>query len=252
MRDAEKPAAHVGSPVGPDDVSIADAPTPDAQSAFLAETSAHSRSTKRGWIIGGVVMAVLLLAAIGWALWPKPAPDTVGSSASPAPSSSSLPGTNGSTESSLPASSADSTGLASPGAPNPKNSRRRAPAPPGAVAVVGSKLVQIDAPPERTIGMLVVPKGFTPATSTIVFEPYGWGPGGQQGGRLLAKIVTSTATNASATALKKDFAGRNVTMWASPQVVTGLTVGGTYQGVMQVRPQGDVGVLYLVSAKRVK
>ena len=100
--------------------------------------------------------------------------------------------------------------------------------------------------------MLVVPKGFTSASFGVVFQPYGWGPGGQRSGRLLAKIVTSKPTNTSARALNKDFAGRNVAIWCAPPISAAIAVGGTYQGVMVVRPQGDVGVLYLVNAKRVK
>lgn len=100
--------------------------------------------------------------------------------------------------------------------------------------------------------MLVVPKGFTIASYGVVFRPYGWGPGGESGGRLLVKIVSSKATNASATSLKKNFAGRNVSVWCTPKAVAAVSGGGTFQGVLQVRPQGDVGVLYLAQARRVK
>ena len=100
--------------------------------------------------------------------------------------------------------------------------------------------------------MLVVPKGFTSATFAMVFQPYGWGPGGPQGGRLIAKVISSKPTNASAAALKQDFTGHNVSLWAPPQVTAGLKVGGTYKGTVQVKPQGDVGVLYLTNATLVK
>ena len=100
--------------------------------------------------------------------------------------------------------------------------------------------------------MLVVPKGFTPASYAVVFEPYGWGPGGQRGGRLVARIVSSKAANASATTLAKEFAGRNVMVWCAPKVAAAISGGGRYQGMLEVRPQGDVGVLYLAQAKLVK
>lgn len=244
MHDDEMSAATGERVTDAGEGSIADAPTPDAQAAFLAETDAHSRSTKRGWIIGGAVAVVVAIAAVAWALWPSAEADRSGR----APSQVSAPivtaeptDTPGARKKSAAASStaqsaAGTATIAQPAAPN-------------TVAAAGSKLVELQAPPERTVGMLVVPKGFTAASYNVVFQPYGWGPGGAESGRLLVKVTSSKPANESATKLDKDFAGRNVTLWATPQAAAVITLGGTYQGVMQVRPQGDVGVLYLVNAK---
>jgi hypothetical protein len=254
MSDVEETPATDGQTAVPEEVSIVDAPTPDAQTAFLAETNAHSASTKRGWIIGGIVLAVLLVAAIGWALWPKPKP--VDTAAKPAAATPSAP-VSAVTSSTLstaavPGSALSTSAAEKPGATKRPTSPGAAPGTPGTPAAPGDKLVEIAAPPEKTIGMLVVPKGFTPATYGVVLQPFGWGPGGQAAGRLVAKIVSATPTNDSAKSLGKDFAGRNVSLWIAPPAAKVMVIGGTYQGVMEVKPQGDVGVLYLATAKRVK
>jgi len=252
MSDVEETPATDEQTTTPEEVSIVDAPTPDAQTAFLAETNAHSASTRRGWIIGGIVAAVVLAAVLGWALWPKPkTADTASKPAATTPSApvSAVPT---STLSTVTASAPSTSAAEKPGATRKPTSSGVAPGTPGTPAAPGDKLVEIPAPPEKTIGMLVVPKGFTSATYGVVLQPFGWGPGGQTAGRLVAKIVSATPTNDSAKSLGKDFAGRNVSLWIAPPAAKVMVIGGTYQGVMEVKPQGDVGVLYLATAKRVK
>lgn len=139
-------------------------------------------------------------------------------------------------------SSAASGGAGSPG---PRTIAPR----PTEPAKTGSKVTTISAPPEGTVGMLVVPAEFTTARYSITFRPYGWGPGGAQGGRLVIRIDSSKPLDAAAKALAKEFAGRNAVVWVQGPVAKTVVLGGTYTGTMAIRKaQGDVGALYLLEA----
>ncbi len=230
--------------------SIVDTPTPDAEAQFVAETAAHSRQTRIGWeVVVGVVVVVLIGAGVAFSLLrgdakpEKPAgkPTTTTPIPTQTPSSE--------TAGSAPTSQTVATsGTPAPGGA-PSNPAAR---PSEKPAVQGQPLAELSAPPAQTVAMLVVPKGFKDATFGIVFEPYGWGPGGADGGRLLVKISSSEPTNASAKTLGKDFGSRNASVWVSPPDARILVKGGTYRGVLTVRPQGDVGSLYLSTVRSVK
>lgn len=112
----------------------------------------------------------------------------------------------------------------------------------------GSKVTSISAPPTQTVGMLVVPKGFKGAQYAVTFRPYGWGPGGAAGGRLVIRIDTSKAVDAGAKAYGKDFSGRNAIAFVVPSAAAAIKLGGTYTGQLLLRPQADVGVFYLLKA----
>lgn len=248
-QNVTKPAANSGSPDGTE-ASIVDAPTADAQAAFLAETSAHSLSTRRWWIGAGVVATLVALVGVGWWLWPDAGQD----SPPPATQNSSI-----ATASPVPPAAQVATATVStptagqpPTSPAPGDSDRPGSAVPGSVAAQGEPLTEIVTPPEKTIGLVVVPKGFTEASYSVVFEPYGWGPGGQTSGRLAARIISAKPMGSGARALDQKLEGRNVSVWASSDVASVLTVGGRYEGVVEIRPQGDVGTLYLTSAERVR
>lgn len=243
----------------PEEPSIVDAPTPDAEAQFVAETSAHSRKTRIGWEVVAAVAAVVLVGAgVAYALLAR---DTVTDSASGSVATATVPspGESGapSTDSSPPAS-ALGTMTGGVGANPGTGSRTTTSTRPGvrrpteAPATPGAPLTELTSPPPRTVAMLVVPKGFTAATYAIAFTPYGWGPGGRTGGRILINITSSKPTNASAKVLDKDFANRNAAVWCSPKVAAALSTGGAYTGLLQVRPQGDVGTLYLMDAKLMK
>lgn len=257
MTDPHEPENIDEAPAtGPEvEQSIADAPTPDAEAQFVAETTEHSRKMRLGWqVLAGVVAVALLVTGIAYALLrsdvdPESGPAApVATAIVPSRTGTGTPGTDSSptasavgtaTSGTEPTGSSSATGTRSA-------ARSETPAKPGA------KLIELKAPPSRTVAMLVVPKGFTAATYAIKFQPFGWGPGGSEGGRLLIRIVSSKPTNASATQLDKDFAGRNAAVWCSPQVAASLSKGGTYTGTLQVRPQADVGTLYLLSAAPAK
>lgn len=229
--------------------SIVDAPTPDAETQFVAETTAHSRQTRIGWeVVVGVLVVGLIGAGIAYALLgrgdaQKPADTTPGATA-PIPSQAAT------------ASAEIATGspaVAGTGTPAPDAAPvDRAARPTARLAVDGQPLAELPAPPAKTVAMLVVPKGFKPATFGVAFQPYGWGPGGPDGGRILIRISSSKPTNASAKALNKDFKGRNAAVWCSPVDAKVLGKGGMYSGVLTVRPQGDVGTLYLSAVKSVR
>ncbi|MDH4140175.1 MAG: hypothetical protein OEV43_06340 [Coriobacteriia bacterium] len=122
--------------------------------------------------------------------------------------------------------------------------------PPGAgpaeqeLAPEGSELETLTAPPPKTLGLLTLPEGFTSATFRYTFSPYGWGPGGEQGGRLIIKIVKAEPKDGDASEFK-DYTGYNASLWVLPELVEKVKVGGTYSGTVVVREQGDVGVLWL-------
>jgi len=229
--------------------SIVDAPTPDAQAQFAAETEAHARQTRIGWEVAlGAIVIVLIGAGVAYALLGRgTAPDT---SVEPPTAAVPIP-TQPLTDST--ASVTSSRTVAGTGAPAPGAAQiDRTARPTERPAAAGQPLAELAAPPVKTVAMLVVPKGFTPATFGIVFEPYGWGPGGPDGGRILVRINSSKPTNASAKALDKDFKGRNAAVWCAPADTKVLVKGGTYTGVLTVRPQGDTGSLYLSNPKFVK
>jgi len=256
MTDAHEPESIDDAPESTPAVeqSIADAPTPDAEAQFVAETAEHSRRMRIGWeVVAGVVAVALVLGGIAYALLRGDAdPDStpavpVATATIPSQSGTSTPGTDSS-------STPSAVGTAMPGTKPGSSSAatRTRGASSELPARRGAALTELKTPPSRTVAMLVVPKGFTAATYAIVFQPFGWGPGGSESGRLLIRIVSSNPTNASATTLDKDFAGRNAAVWCSPQVAASLSKGGTYTGILQVRPQADVGTLYLTSATPAK
>jgi len=100
--------------------------------------------------------------------------------------------------------------------------------------------------------MVVVPKGFSAAQYEIAFEPYGWGPAGAADGRIVVRITTSKPLDAGAKALDRDFADKNALLFLGPEDARAISTGGTYKGVLSVRPQGDVGLLYLTKVSPAK
>lgn len=236
--------------VARDEPSIVDVPTPDAEAQFVAETAARSRQARIGWEVAvGVLAIVLIGAGIAYALLGRGAtPDQPAAQPAADAPIPSQPTTMDSTLSANASRTVAGTGTPAPGAvPTDRTAR-----PTERPVANGQPLMELAAPPAKTVAMLVVPKGFEPGTFDIVFQPYGWGPGGADGGRILVKISSSKPTNPSARALDKDFEGRNVAVWCSPADAKVLVKGGTYTGVLTVRPQGDVSSLYLSKPKFVK
>ena len=234
--------------------SIIDAPTPNAEAQFVAETDAHSRHTRLGWEIIAAAIAVLLVAAgITYALWPDASPPDsppVTPDASTPVSETPIAGLGGrGSENATP--SGGGARVATPGSTDGTSGVTGAPRGSSSQKLPagdGVPLTDLAAPPERTVSMLVVSKGFTSATYTVVFRPYGWGGGGRAGGRLVVRVVSSQPTGGGAKTLDAGLAGRNASVWCTPEVASAVAKGGTYRGVVEVRPQGDVGTLYLTDA----
>ncbi len=235
--------------------------TTDTAGAQTPSEDASKAADKAGktTLFVGVACIVLLIAATAFAIVrddQKPADKTAQStSGKPAPSkpTTSAPGSVTPTGAAVAAGGAvpPSKQGRKPGKPGSQSPTTR-PGAPSAPAKQGSSLTTLTAPPEKTIGMIVVPKGFKGGTYAIEFEPYGWGPSGPAGGRLIAKILKSSAQDAGAKSLDKDFANRNATLWCAPDLAKTIKLGGKYTGTMDVRPQGDVGVLFLVKAEPAK
>ncbi len=236
------------APHTPEDAipSIVDAPTPDAEARFVAETAARSRQTRIGWEVAvGVIVIVLIGAGIAYALLGRGTTSDQPAEQSAAALASLQPSASDSTASGVASRTVVDSGTPAPGGAQIS----RAAKPTERLATEGQPLSELSAPPAKTVAMLVVPKGFKAAAFDIVFQPYGWGPGGVDGGRILVRIDSSRPADAGAKALEKDFMGRNAAVWCSPADAKILADGGTYSGVLTVRPQGNVGSLYLSQVK---
>lgn len=233
------------SPAGDIGQSLIDAPTPDAEAQFTAETAAHSRQTRIGWeVVAGVIAVTLIAGAAAYALLgTHPASDESG----PVPSATPAVPSSGASES----GAASRTATEASGSPTAGVSARVKPTD-GRVARSGSPLPELSGPPPKTVSMLVVPKGFALATYDIVFRPYGWGPGGPSGGRIVIRIDSAKPADSGARTLGSEFKDRNASVWCVTGDVKTLDVGGTYRGTLSVRPQGDVGWLYLSGVEFVK
>lgn len=124
---------------------------------------------------------------------------------------------------------------------------------PQAPAPDGSKLESLSAPPVKTIGMISVPDDFRVATYAVTMRPFGWGPRGAEGGRLVVAIVKSTPTDDGARALGKEFTGRNATVWVAGEQAAAIKLGGTYAGTIVLSPQGGgTAAFRLVDAELAK
>lgn len=210
-------------------------------------------STKRT-LYAGISVIVLLAIAIGVAaVRPPDKPEPI--SEKPvvvAEPTASVPATQpafAATTSPAPTSSATGgmkTSKPAAGKSLPEDAPKGAPKAP---AADGAKLTSLTAPPVRTLGMLKVPEGFTSASYNVQVKPYGWGPRGSGGLRLIVMISSAAPIDEEAIALKRDFANRNATVWVSQQLASTIKLGGTYTGTMVVRRQdSDLGVLYLTTA----
>lgn len=119
---------------------------------------------------------------------------------------------------------------------------------PSAPPATAAALPELGSSPPRTIAMVVVPRGFAGASYRVVFRPFGWAAGGSANGRLIMVVDSDQPTDSGAKALGQEFAKRNLMVWCTPECAAQIGRAGTYNGVLEVRPQGDVGLLYLTKA----
>lgn len=215
----------------------------------MPEATTDSRKT----LYTGIAVTVLLAVAVGIAAVRADSPAETPKS--PRPTKSATPERDLSV---APTATPDATGapvapefpgqppVGAPTAPQSPGAPGSTPARPSEPVKQGDKLTDLKTPPDRTIGMIVVPEGFTSGRFTVTFSPFGWGPAGPQGGRLVAEITKSAPLDDEAKSLDRDFAGRNATLWCSDAISAKIKVGGTYTGVIEVRRTGDTGTLTLV------
>lgn len=196
----------------------------------MPEETTHRRTIT---IVMAVAVAVVLLLAVGTGamlLRPKVRPK-------PTPPPAAQTGTSPTGSAEVSASSVASGSVV---ASNPSG------------AAGTATLPTLQTPPEHTVAMIVVPRGFAGADFSVAFEPLGFGPAGSAGGLLMAKVLSSKPVGSAAASLQRDFSGRNVSLYCTPGQLTGMATGARYDGTIHVRPQGDVGVLILTQADRHK
>lgn len=202
-------------------------------------------------VIAVVVVVVLLIAVgVGVAVTRRPAaPTKPGSDSVHAGTheSSGVPGLNS------VAGSGTANAAASASASGPKGAQGSEQATvasrPDAPAAKGSVVTTIAAPPVHTLSMPVVPKSFVGANYDIVFQPFGWGPGGPKGGALAILVVSAKPVDAAARKLNESWTGQNLLVYTMPPAAKAVTLGGTYTGRLFLRKQAGVGVFFLLEAK---
>jgi hypothetical protein len=125
-----------------------------------------------------------------------------------------------------------------PGAPSGDSERPTEP------VRAGAPLGSVLSPPERTLSAIGLPDAFDGGSFAITFQPYGWGPGGLDGGRIVI-LVTAAAADAGAAGLP-DLTDRNAIVEVDPSVSDVVTAGGSYNGTLRVRSDAEGrGVLLL-------
>lgn len=233
---------------------------PMKKGTSVTEPVDAEKNAGRTTAIVGISVAVFLAAAMAVAAMrgPQPAapnvPETQAeSTATPAAPTEVVSGTPEATA----APTAPAPGAQAP-APGVSSAATSTPIPgdiarPKAPAPDGSKLESLSAPPVKTIGMISVPDGFRVATYAVTMRPFGWGPRGSEGGRLVVAIVKSTPTDEGARALGKEFSGRNATVWVTAEQAEAIKLGGTYAGTIVLSPQGGgTAAFRLVDAELAK
>lgn len=205
-----------------------------------ASRSLEATKSRRNTVIAAAVVVLLLAASVAYAALHGNGSETSKAIAEKPASSAGVSSSRvGTSAPSAYGKASTSTTRAVPGAISRPGVMSKP-------AMKGSRLATLSAPPEQTIGMIVVPKDLKAARFRMTFEPYGWGPSAASGARLIARVQTSEPVDDEAKSIDRDFAGRNLTLWIAPDKAEAIRIGGTYSGVVEVRRQGDVGVMYLV------
>lgn len=212
-----------------------------------------SSADKRKLIVAAVAAGALVVAGAAFALNRTQADTAPVSRTEPIEAPAAEPATGSAeptTAARPPAAGEVAAGGATAGSKPPSQTEpRTAPERPSKPAAAGEELKPLPAPPEKTLAMLSLDEGFSGAQYEITFEPFGYGPTGDEAARLVVLVSASKPLDAGAKALDRDFSGRNVALMTSRVIVREIAKGGQYTGTIEVRPQGDVGVLYLLDAK---
>lgn len=165
-----------------------------------------------------------------------------GGSTEPSALTTQAPGTTAESDDDSPAKPGSSTPADSDDDPTPER--------PTEPAEEGAELTTVTVPPPSTVAMLDIPEGFETARFNITFRPYGpaMGPNGPS----MVITIDEMDPLGGDTDEVKDLSGLNAVCSTPPSVIERVAEGGMYSGVLEVRANGDVGVLVLtqVSDKR--
>jgi hypothetical protein len=110
-------------------------------------------------------------------------------------------------------------------------------------------LKPVTTPPEATVAMVDPKLADAGSKYSVVFVPYGDGPGTGSGGRLVIKV--SESRPATDVVKPYAFAGRNV-LADSSKLAAGsrITKGGTYSGTLVLVQKGGLLVPQLIEATK--
>lgn len=116
-------------------------------------------------------------------------------------------------------------------------------APPTKPVDEGAELATVTTPPSRTLAMVERDTATANSTYDVVFQVYGFGPGGGS----MASLVVSISSSKPSPGTEKpmDLNKRNALCRMSASEAEAVTLGGTYKGVITLKPSGDVLVLWL-------
>ena len=193
-----------------------------------------------------VLTAVVIISALGLGGCSQAKTVSVGEDAT----KTLTPRRTSSSSTALPAASASSAAAVRPDVSSPSPARPKTP------AKTGAKLTVLQAPPDKALAMIALPKGFTSARFELTVSPYGWGPAPQGAARrkLLVKIDELKALDAGAKALSKPKAGSNAVLNLEVPLAESELVakGGKYTVSMSVRAEGTVGAFYVEKIEPLK
>jgi hypothetical protein len=204
---------------------------------------AHRRASAMTWLIVAVALIAAGAALVATSYY---ADGSAGEDSGPADGSASVATTSGaglpSAEDSAAFVPGGSGGVPATSTADPSIVRPTEP------ARAGAALETLQAAPEKTITLLSLPEGVSSASYAVTFQPFGWGPGGEGGGRLVVRILEAEPVGEAPPDVP-DLAGSNVSLYADQKMAGVVTGGGTYSGVVAVRSQADVGILVLQEAE---
>jgi len=150
---------------------------------------------------------------------------------------------------SLPGQARQGTVAASPVAPG-GDSQATAEGPTETLAK-GVELAPVKSPPDKTLAAIKVPDDFSSGSYAITFEPYGWGPGGPESGRVVIRIVEATPDDKTEALV--DISGRNAIVSADGHSIDALKTGGRYEATLLVRStEPERGELYISEVRPAK
>lgn len=113
------------------------------------------------------------------------------------------------------------------------------------LAETGTGLTTIKSPPSgKVLASVVLPEGFEGASYDVEFAPYGWDPSGVAGRQLVVSFIEVTALSGQ-TSEFTGLAGIDALLSVSAEVMNKVSVGGSYQGVVEIQEKDGRGLLVL-------